>query len=67
MTACPTMFRTPLHREYCAAWPEGRSVPSVLDDFIDRHVGKDRQLTAVGADINLRINIVRRHIRSAPC
>ena len=24
---------------------EGRSVPSVLEDFIDRHVGKDRQLT----------------------
>ena len=23
---------------------EGRSVPSVLEDFIDRHVGKDRQL-----------------------
>ena len=24
---------------------EGRSVPSVLKDFIDRHVGPDRQLT----------------------
>ena len=24
---------------------EGCSVPSVLEDFIDRHVGKDRQLT----------------------
>ena len=24
---------------------EGRDVPSVLEDFIDRHVGKDRQLT----------------------
>src|SRR6185503_20777465 len=24
---------------------EGRNVPSVLEDFIDRHVGKDRQLT----------------------
>ena len=24
---------------------EGRSVPSVLEDFIDRHVGPDRQLT----------------------
>ena len=24
---------------------EGRSVPSELEDFIDRHVGKDRQLT----------------------
>ena len=24
---------------------EGRSVPSALEDFIDRHVGKDRQLT----------------------
>src|SRR4249919_3651810 len=24
---------------------EGRSVPSVLEDFIDRDVGKDRQLT----------------------
>ena len=24
---------------------EGRGVPSVLDDFIDRHVGLDRQLT----------------------
>ena len=24
---------------------EGRNVPSVLVDFIDRHVGKDRQLT----------------------
>ena len=24
---------------------EGRGVPSVLEDFIDRHVGKDRQLT----------------------
>ena len=24
---------------------EGRSVPSVLEDFIDRYVGKDRQLT----------------------
>ena len=24
---------------------EGRSVPSVLEDFIDRHVGADRQLT----------------------
>ena len=24
---------------------EGRSVPSVLEDFIDRHAGKDRQLT----------------------
>jgi hypothetical protein len=24
---------------------QGRSVPSALQDFIDRHVGKDRQLT----------------------
>ena len=24
---------------------EGRNVPSALEDFIDRHVGKDRQLT----------------------
>ena len=24
---------------------EGREIPQVLDDFIDRHVGKDRQLT----------------------
>ena len=24
---------------------EGRNVPSVLEDFIDRHAGKDRQLT----------------------
>ena len=24
---------------------EDRDVPSVLEDFIDRHVGKDRQLT----------------------
>jgi len=24
---------------------EGRSVPAVLEDFIDRHVGKNRQLT----------------------
>jgi len=24
---------------------EGRDVPLVLEDFIDRHVGKDRQLT----------------------
>ena len=24
---------------------EGRSVPSVLEDFVDRHAGKDRQLT----------------------
>jgi hypothetical protein len=24
---------------------EARSVPPVLEDFIDRHVGKDRQLT----------------------
>ena len=24
---------------------EGRSVPSVLEDFVDRHVGPDRQLT----------------------
>ena len=24
---------------------EGRSVPALLDDFIDRHAGKDRQLT----------------------
>ena len=24
---------------------EGRNVPSVLEDFIDCHVGKDRQLT----------------------
>jgi hypothetical protein len=24
---------------------EGRSVPSALEDFIDRHVGQDRQLT----------------------
>jgi hypothetical protein len=24
---------------------EGRSVPAALEDFIDRHVGKDRQLT----------------------
>ena len=24
---------------------EGRSVPAVLEDFIDRHVGPDRQLT----------------------
>ena len=24
---------------------EGRSVPSVLEDFVDRHVGWDRQLT----------------------
>jgi hypothetical protein len=24
---------------------EGRNVPSELEDFIDRHVGRDRQLT----------------------
>jgi hypothetical protein len=24
---------------------KGANVPSVLEDFIDRHVGKDRQLT----------------------
>ena len=24
---------------------EARNVPSALEDFIDRHVGKDRQLT----------------------
>ena len=24
---------------------EGRSLPSVLEDFVDRHVGTDRQLT----------------------
>jgi hypothetical protein len=24
---------------------EGRKVPSELEDFIDRHVGRDRQLT----------------------
>ena len=24
---------------------DGRDVPSELEDFIDRHVGKDRQLT----------------------
>ena len=24
---------------------EGRSVPSALEEFIDRHVGPDRQLT----------------------
>jgi hypothetical protein len=24
---------------------EGRNVPSALEDFIDRHFGKDRQLT----------------------
>jgi hypothetical protein len=24
---------------------EGRPVPSCLEDFIDRHVGSDRQLT----------------------
>ena len=24
---------------------EGRSVPAALEEFIDRHVGKDRQLT----------------------
>ena len=24
---------------------EGRNVPSVLEDFIDRHVGANRQLT----------------------
>jgi len=25
--------------------PEGRSVPAELEDFVDRHVGPDRQLT----------------------
>ena len=24
---------------------EGRNVPSELEDFIDRHIGRDRQLT----------------------
>jgi len=24
---------------------DGRSVPPLLEDFMDRHVGKDRQLT----------------------
>ena len=38
--------RTRSHRKYCAASDlEGRSMPSVLENCIDRHVGKDRQLT----------------------
>ena len=33
-------------RKYCAASAlKGRNVPPELEDFIDRHVGPDRQLT----------------------
>ena len=46
---------------------EGRNVPSVLEDFIDCNVGKDRQLTpAAGPDITSAAASDRISLTSAP-
>jgi len=69
----------PSRRRYCAALDlEDRSVPSVLEDFIDRHVGRDHtaferrrlyslQPTTDGTPISdlLRMNLIARRMATS--